>query len=38
MRKDKRFIHLNVKEFKAQAKLFFWLMAGITLLLILCRG
>jgi len=25
-------------EIKKQAKLFLWLMAGITLLLILCRG
>ena len=38
MRKDKHFIQFDVKELKKQVKLFLWLMAGITLLLIVCRG
>jgi hypothetical protein len=38
MRKDRRFIGFDTKEFKKQVKLFLWLMAGITLLLIICRG
>lgn len=38
MRKGKHFIQFDTEEFKKQVKLFLWLMAGITLLLIVCRG